>query len=762
MSPKQLLAGLLFVAPFTDWSPGLLLNVLLLLVFSWWLRAPVTEGNTDQLDHRPDRGDQALSETTEELVEEGQPHDHVDVLDGREQNSIVLDPGLRQSLRKVFDCSYSQFILLWYNPPEPRDDQPLYQVLFHEFTSAVDHAVLKIRNLDLTRIEIGLIQTLAKHLKSAKKGKEREKMFQTRQEEVFFLRKAAETLMWNLVPDSLWKLNTYQQLLKEVIALKVLEEVINMVCDPDFINQTLIKFLDKDSGETKEVKDIENPPQKTGASNEIKNCNIPKENKKKKSYRKAFNSKLSKIFKRSKKKGAETSSSFGHTDEVDGESCSELEAVDQNFRSFSTDVEDITEDSVDDSAEEEDIKFADEMLEWLKENLLITTENEESSLRNCKITISMVLWNEIENPTCVIDVENVQVAEECWSIKREYHEFEELQNELSKTFDTLVETKLPSINCVKPDTIDDKFKEAIECQLNGFLKKLVTEESILHNESTRKFFSANDELREYWGLLKSLFNEDDEVICAASDTSEDPCNTDVGEDEPLETDPENTDISNHKSVESLPSKILSEDSESDCGFRLLSGTSKKKVAGGFSISCRKRINGLSWGKIPQTSEQTECLTNEVQKLLEELFCTDDYFLNKLFLRAALNFLRTYKRKYIQKRLDQFFSKEQMVLYVDCLRETLWPNGKPAGPPPVRSLEEKTSAKERAEELLQEKVSALKIPSAFFPFKEIMQRLLPIFQDVEINKRLVYITCLWIYTSVHGFEHIIRAGATAVT
>ncbi|XP_060688414.1 sorting nexin-25 isoform X2 [Hemiscyllium ocellatum] len=710
MSPKQLLAGVLFVAPFIYWSPGLLLNVLLLLVFSWWLRAPVTEGNTDQLDQldpRPDCGDQALSETTEELVVEvGQPQDHVDAPDRREQNSVVLDPGLQQSLRKVFECSYSQFILLWYNPPEPREDQPLYQVLFHEFTLAVDHAVLKIRNLDLTRIEIGLIQTFAKHLKSAKKGKQREKMFQTRQEEVFFLRKAAETLMWNLVPDSLWKLNTYQQLLKEVVALKVLEEVINMVCDPDFINQTLIKFLDKDSGETKEVKDIENPPQKMGASNEIKNCNIPKENKKKKSYKK---------------------------DEVDGESCSELEAVDQSFRSFSTDVED----SVDDSAEEKDIKFPDEMLEWLKENLLITTENEESSLRNCKITISMVLWDEIENPTCVIDIENVEVAEECWSIEREYHEFEELQKELSKTFDTLVETKLPSINSVKPDTIDDKFKETIECQLNGFLKKLVSEESILYNESTRKFFSASDELREYWGLLKSLFNEDDEVICTGSGTSEDPCNTDVGEDEPLETDPENTEIPNHKSVESLPSEILSEDSESDCGFRLLSGTSKKKVAGRVSISSRKRINGLSWGKIPQTSERTECLTNEVQKLLEELFCTDDYFLNKLFLRVALNFVRTCKRKYIQKRLDQFFSKEQMILYVDCLRETLWPNGKPAGPPPERSLEEKTSAKERAEELLQEKVSDLKMPSAFFPFKEIVQRLLPIFQDVETNKRLVY-------------------------
>ncbi|GCC40668.1 hypothetical protein chiPu_0024958 [Chiloscyllium punctatum] len=67
MSPKLLLAGLLFVAPFIYWSPGLLLNVLL-LVLSWGLRAPVTEGNTEQLEYRLVRGDQALSETTEELV----------------------------------------------------------------------------------------------------------------------------------------------------------------------------------------------------------------------------------------------------------------------------------------------------------------------------------------------------------------------------------------------------------------------------------------------------------------------------------------------------------------------------------------------------------------------------------------------------------------------------------------------------------------------------------------------------------------------
>ncbi|XP_048399962.2 uncharacterized protein si:rp71-46j2.7 [Stegostoma tigrinum] len=738
MSLKLLIAGFLFVAAFIYWSPGLLLNVsplLLAVAFSWWLLdARATDRIRDELNHSLDPGDQGLPERSVELAEVNQPRDHVDAVDGRVQNSVVLDPALRQALGKVFECSYSQFILLWYNPPEPRADQPLYQALLHEFNSAVDHAVSKIVNLDLTRIEIELIRRLTNHLRTAKKRKEREKMFQTRQEEVSFLREAAETLIGNLLPDSLWNLNAYQQLLKEVVALKVLEEVINTVCDVDFINQTLIKFLDKDSNETKEVEDIKNPSSKTGPENEIKNCSIPEVNKKKKSSKKALErvQKFLKLFKRVKKKSTETRSSFGYTDEVDGQSCSELEDVDQNFRSFLADVSEL-EDGIDDSAEEEDFKFHDEMLEWLKENSLIPAENEETSLRNCKITLSTVLWDEIKNPTCIIDIENLEVTEECWSVQRKYHEFENLQKELSKTFNSLVETRLPSI---KPDITDSKFKEDIECQLNGFLKKLVSEESILQNESTRKFFSASDQLREYWGLLKSLFNEDDEVICTASDTSEGPCDTDVDEDGPLETEvPENAEMPNRDSAESLPSEMFGENSEADCGFRCMLGTSKKKVAGGTRIYRRQMINRLCQKKVQRMTEQTRCLTDQLQELLEELLCTEDYCSNKLFVITVLSLLLTYKRKFFEKKLDQFFSKEQIVLYVDCLRETLWPNGKPAEPRRERSPEEKTHTKNRAEKLLQEKVSDFKY--SVLRGKKIVERLFPIFQDVESNKTLVY-------------------------
>ncbi|XP_067903283.1 uncharacterized protein si:rp71-46j2.7 isoform X2 [Heterodontus francisci] len=735
MSLIQLLFGILFVAPFIYWNPSLL-NLLLLLL-SWWFVAPVGEGCKDERDHSPDTGNQQFSERTAERMKTNQPDNHVDVTDGEVRSSTVLDPSLRQSLRNVFDCSYSQFILLWYNPPEPTENQPLYQVLLNEFNVAVDYAVGKIRRLDLTRIELGFIRILTDHLRTAKKGKKRKKIFQTRQKEVCFLRRTSEALICNLLPDSVWKLNCYQHFLKEVVALKVLEEVINTVCDADFINQALIKFLDKDSSATKEEEIILDDFAKAETNDEINiKCNIPKgqEKKKKKSNKKTkLQNFFKKFSKKSKKVYVETGSTLDNMDEVDGQFSSEFGNFGQKFRSLASSNGLYLDNRIDDSAEEEDDNSSHEMLKWLTENILIPIENEKSSLRNCTITISEVSWDEIENPSCTIDIESLEAAEDCWSVQRKYHEFVDLHKELCKTFSSFVETNLPPVNCMSSDKINNEFKEDVKCQLNGFLKKLVSEESILCNESILNFFSANDQFRDYWGLLTSLFTEEDEETDADSGTSEGPCDTVVGEVEPMEINPENRETQIRGCAESRPSEIFCESSESDFSFRSMSAISETKDTDAAGFGRRKR---KKWAlhKIERPAEQPECIINQLHELLEELFCTECFSSNKIYLQLAKCILPFIKTR-LQKKLDQFFSKEQMTVYIDCLRETLWPNGKPAEPPPERSNKEKAFAKERAEELLQEKVAA--IYHFLLCGKEIVQILLTVFQDAETNKRLVY-------------------------
>ncbi|XP_072361952.1 uncharacterized protein [Scyliorhinus torazame] len=726
MSPAQWLFGILFAASLLYWDGGLL-RVMLLPPLWWCLGAGLGERSRDQQDLGPDPHYQQLPERKAEI---NHTNSAVDAADGKVQSSIELDPSLRQSLTKVFECTYSQFILLWYIPPEPREDQPLYKTLLNEFNMMVDHAVGKFRQLDITRIELGLIRILTVHLRAVKKEKKREKIFLTRHEEVCFLRRTSEALIYHLLPDSLWKLNCYRHILKEVVTLKVLEEMINTVCDADFINQALITFLDEDSPETNEAKVIPEAPPKTGDDDGRgkPEFNIPKEKEKKKSNKKKL-PKFLKIFKRNKKKkNPETKPSSDHIDEIDGRAGSECC---QPFRSLPCSESDLNN-RAEDSAEEEDLNFSNEIPEWVKQEILISTENEKSSLRNCRISVSEVSWGETKDPFCRIDIESLEAAEDCWSVQRKYHEFEDLQKELSKTFSSLVEAKLPSVSGTSSDKVNNEFKEHLKCQLNGFLEKLVSEESILSNENTLNFFSANDQIRDYWGLLTSLFTDEDEETDADSDTSEAPCDTDVGETEPLETNPENTETPNRESAELKSSEVFDESAESDCDFRCMPDSCEAKDARVPSIGFRKRNRKRRPSQ--KKVERVKDITSQLHELLEELFHTD-YLPAKLFLRVLKHAVPLFSSR-LQKKLDQFFSGEQIIVYVDFLRATLWPNGKPAGLPPERSNEKKTFAKERAEELLQKKISeAFK----YLPLcdKELMKVLFPMFQDAETNKRLVY-------------------------
>uniref|UniRef100_UPI00398EF867 uncharacterized protein isoform X1 n=1 Tax=Pristiophorus japonicus TaxID=55135 RepID=UPI00398EF867 len=726
---KELLFGLIFVCPLIYWD--LASANLLVLGLLWWLLAPpVVEESWDEQDLGTDPGNQQLPAGTAGI---NQPNNPVDMIDGEVQSSTVLDPSIRQSLRKVFDCSYSQFILLWYNPPEPTEDQPLYQVLLHEFNTTVDHAVGKIRNLDSTRIGLGLIRILTVHLRTAKKEKKREKIFQTREEEMIFLRRTSEALICYLLPESVWRLDCNRHLLREVIALKGLEEVIHKVCDSDFINQMLIKFLDKDAPEIKEEEVISDAAPKTERNDGIDiERNIDKRKKKKKSNK--IPNYLKKIFKISKKKAdAETGSTVDDADEVDGQGCPGFRNDVPQFKSLSSSSE--VDDRVSDSAEEQDFNSSQEMIEWMKQYIFTPTENEKSSLRNCKITISEVFWDEMGDLSCTIDIENCQVAEDCWSVPRKYHEFEALQKELSKTFSSLVEAKIPSVNWMSCDKINNEFKEDVKHQLNDFLE-LVSEDSILCDAIILDFFSANNQIRDFQQLLTSLFTEEGEETDADSDISEGPCDVDlddVEDVEPRETNPENRETQDLDSAKSRPSEIYRENSKSDSSFRCIPGASETEGADAARFGRRKTRKRASQKKVERSTKQPECITNQLHDLLGELTCTERFNWNKSILQL-LKCVLPFMRSFLEKKLNQFFSKEQMSVYIDCLREILWPNGKPAEPPPERSNEEKTSAKEKAEKLLQNATVLFRLlPHG----KDNARILFRIFQDAETNKRLVY-------------------------
>lgn len=706
MGWAELACRILVAALLLYWDP----LHLALLALCWAAARP---GAVDQRDGG-DAGSESSAEAAEAAAagtEESQAKSAEDVIDG----TVAASP-LHQALRKVFDCSYSQFILLWYDPPEDKADQPLYQVLLREFNTAVDYALGKIRDLNFTRIEIGLIQILTIHLQNVKKKSKREKVFQDRQGEVYFLRRTADVLIHNLLPETLWKQDCYQNVMREVIALKALEETINTVCDADFINQSLIRFLDRASLAPEGKDSIPEVPAITETNIEpIPERNQAKETKKNKPKKKFISLlKRLKILKKSKKKMAIEATDM---DEVDGN-------ITHQFRSINH--------ADDDSVEDNDFDPSHEMFEWLKTSFFESNED-KTSLKHSKISISEIAWDDEEEPLCTIDVENPEDAEECWSVKRKYHEFQDLRNELIKTFSSLAESQLPSVNGLASGEISEEFREDFKHQVAGFVKALGSDESILCCETVLNFLSADD--RDYWGLLTSLFAEEDEETDAESVTSGGSRGQDV--DDGVETverpkaSPGNAEIQDAASNKSLHSTNSSESTEYGLSFRSMAHNPEEDDAQKNNISHRRRRTRVS-GRI---AELPGGIAGPLHKLLEEIMCTEHGYFKITFAMKLLKYILVIGKKSLKKFVDRFLSKEQVASYIDQLREVLWPNGIPACPPPERSNEEKAIAKEKAIELLLSKTPAFFLK--LLHGKEVINNLMTVFQDVETNKRLVY-------------------------
>ncbi|XP_069468811.1 uncharacterized protein [Ambystoma mexicanum] len=158
----------------------------------------------------------------------------------------------QEALEKVFDCIYHQFILMWYDATEPVKDQPLYLALQEELFSAVEAIKGKTPHINESEILTGLMNILTRHLQKCKNSKDqpREKLSQTREEELAFFRTYAGELVSFLLPPSLAGSQLPTVFLTEILALKVLTPTLQTVSDPDFLNQNLIWQMDPQAAQS--------------------------------------------------------------------------------------------------------------------------------------------------------------------------------------------------------------------------------------------------------------------------------------------------------------------------------------------------------------------------------------------------------------------------------------------------------------------------------------------------------------------------------
>ncbi|KAM6952861.1 uncharacterized protein PEZ65_015618 [Lycodopsis pacificus] len=146
-------------------------------------------------------------------------------------------PRVKTSLQQVFECAYTQLVLPWYGVPEPREQQPLHQVLSREFDFIIDRIIERAKDFDVRQALVGCVRILTQHLHNAKQS-------DGSRAEITDLRRFSETLVRNLFPKSLRDLEVNRCAFNEIIAVRGLGLLVTWLSDPDNLNQLVVSQLD--------------------------------------------------------------------------------------------------------------------------------------------------------------------------------------------------------------------------------------------------------------------------------------------------------------------------------------------------------------------------------------------------------------------------------------------------------------------------------------------------------------------------------------
>ncbi|XP_075040387.1 uncharacterized protein LOC142100617 [Mixophyes fleayi] len=152
---------------------------------------------------------------------------------------------LKEAVEKVSAAIYQVCFSIWHRPPEVIQNQPLYKEISAGIQDTYSNMKRKARPMEEYEIIICIATSLIAHLKNFRENKRTHK-YNTRQDEVNFLRKHTECLLKYWLPESLKSSSFTLVFLIEILSINVLEPTISNLADFTFINQVIVRTLDSE------------------------------------------------------------------------------------------------------------------------------------------------------------------------------------------------------------------------------------------------------------------------------------------------------------------------------------------------------------------------------------------------------------------------------------------------------------------------------------------------------------------------------------
>ncbi|XP_029463467.1 uncharacterized protein LOC115094495 isoform X2 [Rhinatrema bivittatum] len=614
---------------------------------------------------------------------------------------------LQQALLTVFDCAYSQFILPWYEDLEPCRMQPMYQTLLKLFNATIDTIEEKMAHIKGTQLALIFICVLTCHLQQCKQNtsQAKEKIFQTRKQEVDFLRKYAKVITDHLLSMSLSESQYISFILNEILTLKVLEPVLNMLSDPDFINQMLVKWLQPETlgGQPAPVEE-ERPGAMPPVCTSDNECSDSEEDT------------VTKPAKTGAGRTKKTESDRKH---------SRRRGADSAYRNLSLGED--SEAGFRDQKEAEQCWTALLCILCQLESMKVKVVNLQDFPALEKIRLDLIS-EEPNKRTHPVDGECLQSAET-------------ILNDFLQELVTLIKTDENGEVCLFLSPLEESAEDwdaarnvwlLLSALLGGEDMVLAQSETEMADEAVRDESKPCSQMEACWEQTNS--SEKCEFPAESTSVSVGPAPAGSDATHPLHlrsaTIPSSSAI--HRDDLQVSSSSLSSDGEDDKGARFR-GLRNTKTA---SLGRRSRIRNENYEQGPEQShgqEDVSKLLTEALKLLEEMLEESKRKFICGVLRSVLK-VPCIKRKaeeYLSEKCNKYLSESQLASYVDILRNTLWPGGRPAVPGPERTAQEKAETKIKAEKLL----SQVEIKKLIKPDPQLHS----IFQEAENNRRLMYMS-----------------------
>ncbi|XP_030419895.1 sorting nexin-25 isoform X5 [Gopherus evgoodei] len=167
---------------------------------------------------------------------------------------VVISHNMDKALKEVFDYSYRDYILSWYRHLS-KDEGQLYHLLSEDFWEIAKQLRQRLSHIDVVKVVCSdVVKALLTHfcdLKAANARQEEQPRpfllhpcLRNSDEEVRFLQSCSQILVYCLLPSKDSQSLSLRIVLADILATKVLKPMVELLSDPDYINQMLLSQME--------------------------------------------------------------------------------------------------------------------------------------------------------------------------------------------------------------------------------------------------------------------------------------------------------------------------------------------------------------------------------------------------------------------------------------------------------------------------------------------------------------------------------------